>query len=194
MDEQRLWAPWRLEYISRGGDESETPAENSLDESPRFAPGADPECFLCRSAAESQDSLSRDRKNLVVHRGKHIVTLLNRYPYNNGHLLVAPRRHEGRLDKLSEAEWLEMHQVMATMIGHIERMMGAEGFNMGLNLGRAAGAGVPDHLHWHIVPRWAGDVNFITSVAGTRVIPQALDALWELLGDALSNESRDMSR
>ncbi len=194
MDEQRLWAPWRLEYISRGGGENETPAEDSPGESLLFAPGADPECFLCRCAAESQDSLSSDRENLVVHRGKHIVTLLNRYPYNNGHLLVAPRRHEGRLDKLSEAEWMETHQVISTMIGHIERMMGAEGFNMGLNLGRAAGAGVPDHLHWHIVPRWAGDVNFITSVAGARVIPQALDALWELLGDALSNESRDMSR
>ena len=124
-----------------------------------------------------------------MHRGPHIVTVLNRYPYNNGHLLVAPRRHEGRLDQLSEGEWIETHRVMSTMIGHIEKMMGAEGFNVGLNLGRASGAGVPDHLHWHIVPRWAGDVNFMTSLAGARVIPQALDALWELLSEALSNES-----
>ena len=121
------------------------------------------DCFLCRCAADSPDRRSTDRKNLVVYRGRHIVTVLNRYPYNNGHLLVASRRHEGRLEELSEAEWMETHP--------------------------AAGAGVPDHLHWHIVPRWAGDVNFMTSLAGARVIPQSLDALWELLGEALLNQS-----
>ena len=188
LDAERLWAPWRLEYVSRGEDQGETPPDVTTTDALSFAPGADPECFLCRCAADSLNPQTTDRVNLVVHRGRHTVVVLNRYPYNNGHLLIAPRLHKGRLDELTEEEQSEMHRTMSALTVHFEQLMRAEGFNIGLNLGRAAGAGVPDHLHWHLVPRWAGDVNFMTSLAGTRVIPQALDALWELLTEALSDK------
>ena len=122
-----------------------------------------------------------DRQRLVVERGEHTITLLNRYPYNNGHLLLAPRRHVARLDELGEDVQRELSQTLARMVDVLEKAMQPQGFNIGLNLGRAAGAGVPGHLHWHIVPRWIGDTNFMPSVAGVHTIPQALEALWELL-------------
>lgn len=175
MDEQRLWAPWRLSFIK---GEEERPASKP----PDLPSDADPECFLCRAAADDAD-----RKNLVVHRGAHTMTILNRYPYNNGHLLIAPLRHRARLDELSDATRRESLDVLAMWTGAIERLMNAEGFNIGLNLGRAAGAGTPGHLHWHLVPRWAGDVNFMPAVAGTRVMPQSLDELWLLLTEGLQS-------
>lgn len=174
----QLWAPWRLGYIK---GETETPAQPAADLD--WLPGADQTCFICRSAAERTD-----RENLIVHRGKLAVTVLNRYPYNNGHLLVAPMAHKARLDLLSDAEHLELMRTVASMASLIERLMNAEGFNIGLNLGRVAGAGLPGHLHWHIVPRWNGDVNFMPSIAGVKSIPQSLDALWELLAEALKTE------
>jgi ATP adenylyltransferase len=109
---------------------------------------------------------------------------LNRFPYNNGHLLVAPLRHQGQLSELTEQEQLDLQRWISYFVGEIQRLMKAEGFNVGLNLGRVAGAGLPGHLHWHVVPRWSGDTNFMPALAGVRVIPQALDALWELLHDA----------
>jgi len=142
--------------------------------------GGDPACFLCQAAPGGVD---RDR--LVVQHGQHALTLLNRYPYNNGHLLVAPKRHVARLDQLEAAEQLELVQTIALMIGLLERTIRAEGFNVGLNLGQIAGAGLPGHVHWHIVPRWHGDTNFMPTLAGIRVIPQSLGALWEVLIDAL---------
>ncbi len=177
MDAQRLWAPWRLSYIK--GNEPE-PAPKELE----LLPGADPECFLCRGVADAAD-----RENLVVHRGAHTVTVLNRYPYNNGHLLIAPRRHQARLDELAPETQRESLDVITRWIEVLERKINAQGFNVGLNLGRIAGAGTPGHLHWHIVPRWGGDVNFMPTVAQARVIPQALDELWLLLNDSL-NETR----
>jgi ATP adenylyltransferase len=102
-------------------------------------------------------------------------------PYNNGHLLVAPLRHVARLDELDEPVEGELFQTIARMNGLLERVMQPQGFNIGLNLGRAAGAGLPGHLHWHIVPRWVGDTNFMPTVAGVHTIPQSLEALWELL-------------
>ena len=109
------------------------------------------------------------------------MTVLNRYPYNNGHLLVAPRSHVGRLNELTPDEQLDLTQTISRMVLLLEKVLQPHGFNIGLNLGRAAGAGVPDHLHWHIVPRWAGDTNFMTTLAGIRVIPQSLEALWAAL-------------
>jgi ATP adenylyltransferase len=109
------------------------------------------------------------------------MVVLNRYPYNNGHLLVSPRRHVGELSDLTPAEQLEIHQLIVSMTGILRDKMKCEGFNIGLNLGRVAGAGVPGHLHWHIVPRWSGDSNFMPTLAGVRVIPQALDTLFEML-------------
>jgi ATP adenylyltransferase len=144
-------------------------------------PGADPECFICRAVADDQD-----RQNLLVRRSPLSVVILNRFPYNNGHLLVAPLRHQGRLGELTSHEQLDLQRWITHYVAEFERLMKAEGFNVGVNLGRAAGAGLPGHLHWHVVPRWSGDTNFMPALAGVRVIPQALDALWELLHDAPS--------
>jgi ATP adenylyltransferase len=168
-----------LAYVSGETGTDAATSEPAADAA-AWLPGADRCCFLCRAAAES-----RDRENLVVARGPLGLTLLNRFPYNNGHLLVAPLRHEGRLEALSAEEQVELSQTLSRLVGVLREAIHAEGFNIGLNLGRAAGAGVPGHLHWHIVPRWNGDTNFMPCVAGVKVIPQALDALWDLLLAAL---------
>jgi ATP adenylyltransferase len=146
-------------------------------------PGANADCFLCHGAPEGDD-----RQRLVVARGAHTITMLNRYPYNNGHLLVAPQRHLARLDDLGDALQLELSQTISRMVGALEKVMQPQGFNVGLNLGQAAGAGVPGHLHWHIVPRWIGDTNFMPSIAAVRTIPQSLEALWELLAAELGKK------
>ena len=172
---QRLWAPWRHDYVSGRSAETEKPRPT-----PKLPPGADADCFLCIGAADSGM-----RENLVVHRGPHALTVLNRYPYNNGHLLIAPRRHVGELSEMTRDEHFECMERLANLTRVYRDRLHAEGFNIGLNLGRAAGAGLPGHLHWHLVPRWFGDNNFMPVLAGTRVIPQSLDALWELVVDAL---------
>ena len=159
---ERLWAPWRLGYVARPAD----------------APPEEPACFLCRIQA---DDPARDRDNLLVERGRHSVAVLNRFPYNNGHLLIAPARHLGRLDELSPEVMLDGLEMVRRYVAVLEKAMTPDGFNVGLNLGRAAGAGLPGHLHWHIVPRWNGDVNFMTVLTDTRVIVQSLDAAWEVL-------------
>jgi ATP adenylyltransferase len=166
----QLWAPWRLGYIL--GDKGVTDPCRPED----LLPGADPACFLCHAMPPGDD-----RKRLIVRRGGHTVTLLNRYPYNNGHLLIAPRRHVARLDQLDKDEEQELSQTINRMVCLLERAMRPQGFNVGLNLGQAAGAGVPGHIHWHVVPRWTGDTNFMPTIAGINTIPQSLEALWELL-------------
>lgn len=168
---EQLWAPWRLGYIK-----GETEAPPRRETAPSWLPGADHACFICRGVAEQAD-----RENMIVARGQAVVTVLNRYPYNNGHLLVAPTSHKGRLDQLTTGEQQELLTTITQMTGQIEKLMNAEGFNIGLNLGRVAGAGLPGHLHWHIVPRWNGDANFMPVLAGVKSIPQSLDALWEIL-------------
>lgn len=175
MDQEALWAPWRLGYI-RG---EERPPRETLE----LPDGADPDCFVCRAAASE-----RDRENLLVHRGKLACTVLNRYPYNNGHLLVAPRRHQGALTELTPDEHHEIMTTISRWTDVLAHVVNAEGFNVGLNLGRVAGAGLPGHLHWHIVPRWSGDVNFMPTLAGIKVIPQSLDAVWEALSTAFNTE------
>jgi ATP adenylyltransferase len=147
--------------------------------------GADRQCFLCRAAATFDETADADRRLLVAARGPHAMVVLNRYPYNNGHLMVAPRRHVAGLSGLTPEEHLACMDWLARMTQLLGDLLKAEGFNIGLNLNRVAGAGCPGHLHWHIVPRWNGDNNFMSVLAGTRVIPQSLDALWELLTDAL---------
>jgi ATP adenylyltransferase len=107
--------------------------------------------------------------------------MINRYPYNNGHLLVAPRRHVAELSALRDDEQLELIHGVTRLCEVLKRTMKPEGFNIGLNLGRVAGAGLPGHLHWHIVPRWNGDTNFMPALAGVNVIPQSLEALFDLL-------------
>lgn len=170
----QIWAPWRLAYVA--GEEPPRPREVAL------PAGADANCFICRGVAE----LNADRENLVVARGQATIVILNRYPYNNGHLLIAPLAHKGRLGELADAEHLECQQYLSQAIGILETALKAEGFNVGLNLGRVAGAGLPGHLHWHVVPRWSGDTNFMPALANVKVIPQSLDALWEYLHEAWS--------
>lgn len=181
MNDERLWAPWRLEYVS-----GQAPAEAAPPEPSAWLPAADEKCFLCRDAATFDDSAA-NRQLLVVARDETAVVLLNRYPYSNGHLMVAPRRHVAQLSDMTADEHLACMNWLARMTQILSQVLRAEGFNVGLNINRVAGAGCPGHLHWHIVPRWSGDANFMTVLAGTRVIPQSLDALWELLRQALTD-------
>ena len=175
MKHEQLWAPWRLAYIK--GELVQPRADTSTLE---LLPGADVSCFICRAAADRND-----RPNLVVHRGRQVLTMLNRYPYNNGHLLVSPLTHKGRLDELTADEHAETADILTRFVSLLGELLNAEGFNVGLNLGRAAGAGVPGHLHWHIVPRWSGDTNFMPVLSDVDVISQSLDALWEMLAQKL---------
>jgi ATP adenylyltransferase len=179
MRYEQLWAPWRLGYLI--GDEADDEADRAV---PQWLPGADTSCFICRDVATPPD----DRRNLVVARGERTIAILNRYPYNNGHVLVAPISHQGELDQVDDLSHVEAMHTLSRIIGVIRKQMNAEGFNVGLNLGKVAGAGLPGHLHWHIVPRWNGDTNFMPVMAGIRVIPQSLDALWEFLSDALRSD------
>jgi ATP adenylyltransferase len=167
---EQIWAPWRLAYI-RGEDKLDRPAPKGS-----FLPGADPECFLCQAVADPEEPL-----RYVVEQTEHSLCVLNRYPYTNGHLLVAPRRHWERLEQLSPEEQMDLLQMLIRMIQRLERTLQPHGFNIGLNLGRAAGAGLPGHLHWHVVPRWQGDTNFMPVLASVNVIPQSLEALRQLL-------------
>jgi ATP adenylyltransferase len=186
---ERLWAPWRLEYVVGSETVDAAPPEPSA-----WQPNAQPECFLCRASAKFDASQNAERLLLVVDRGSYGLVVLNRYPYNNGHLLVAPLRHVGELSDMTRDEHAECMDRLAKLTAIYRERLNAEGFNIGLNIGKVAGAGLPGHLHWHLVPRWAGDNNFMPVLAGTRVIPQSLDALWELLKDSFPSRTRDASR
>lgn len=159
----RLWAPWRLSYVVS----AKPPTEH------------DP-CFICQGLAQKND-----RENLIAWRGAKNVVVLNRFPYNNGHLLVAPNGHKGQLHELAADEIVEMQQTIARLVGILGDLMKPDGFNVGLNLGKAAGAGLPGHLHWHIVPRWHGDTNFMPVLADTRVIVQSLDQFYTCLTERM---------
>ncbi len=173
MSPSRLWAPWRAPYITH------------LDRRPLRG------CLFCRArragtargVASSSESrrATHDRRHWVVHRGRRAFVLLNLYPYNNGHLLIAPLRHVATLAELTEAEILELWRLAARFIQRLDRQLAPHGYNVGLNLGRPAGAGVLGHLHLHIVPRWDGDTNFMSVTAGTKVISMSLDQLYRLL-------------
>jgi ATP adenylyltransferase len=175
MDQDRIWAPWRLSYLL--GDNSATAGP----EPQAWVEGADHDCFLCRAAARYDDQAAARRASLVADSSQHTVALLNRFPYNNGHLLVAPRRHVGQLHDLTDEEHLEAMHMLTQFTRLFSELIKAQGFNIGLNLNRPAGAGVPGHLHWHLVPRWTGDSNFMPVTGDARVISQSLEALWEAL-------------
>ena len=146
---KRLWAPWRLEYI-RSADEQEG-------------------CVFCRAHRAG------DEEGLVVHRGERAFVLVNRFPYASGHLMVSPVRHTGEFGTLEAEEIVEIHRLAGTALVVLAESMRPQGFNLGWNLGRIAGAGVVDHVHLHVVPRWAGDTNFMPVLADTRVLPEALE-------------------
>lgn len=179
MNHETLWAPWRLGYVQ--GRDTGPPAEPV--EPLAWRPGCDRDCFLCRAAAADS---ARDRPLGVLERTATSLVVINRFPYSNGHLLVAPLDHRATLGDLADEQLLDLQHRLTRWCRLIEDCMQAQGFNVGLNLGRVAGAGVPGHLHWHIVPRWSGDVNFMPTIAGARVLPQSLDSLWEQLAGAIS--------
>jgi ATP adenylyltransferase len=140
-------------------------------------------CFLCEAAAAKTDAERRQR--LVLWTTDLSVVVINQYPYTNGHLLVSPKAHKAEPSELSEAELLDMQRQTVRAIDLLKRAQSPQGFNLGVNLGRCAGAGVPGHLHQHIVPRWAGDVNFMSVVGDIRVVPQAMSALYDELMRAI---------
>jgi ATP adenylyltransferase len=146
---ERLWAPWRMEYIQGGAD----------------APG----CIFCDKAAEGDDEA-----NLIVHRGEAAYVLMNLYPYSNGHLMVAPYRHVAAPGDLDEGERADMWALLDRSLGVLTEVMAPHGFNAGINIGRVAGAGVEDHVHLHVVPRWNGDTNFMPVLADVKVMPEHL--------------------
>ena len=170
-----IWAPWRMAYI---GGEKKPKQEEPL----AFLPGAEPSCFICQGAVSPP---AADKERYILERTDHSIILFNRYPYNNGHLLVAPKRHVARLDLLAAEERADLLDSVTRWVAILEKAVNAEGFNVGLNLGRVAGAGLPGHLHWHIIPRWNGDTNFVTTCGSLKVIPQSMDALWDLLKEQM---------
>ena len=146
-----IHAPWRIEYIETLGEEPEG-------------------CFLCRAREETH----RDEENLLLWRTANCLVVLNRFPYTAGHLLIAPAGHTDSLEGLSREVMGEMMELNRDCLKLLERALNAQGFNIGLNIGRCAGAGLPDHLHLHVVPRWGGDTNFMAVLGDVRVIPQCL--------------------
>ncbi len=159
---KNIWAPWRMEYIHQLCEPKGT-------------------CFLC----QARDNPQEDDKNFLLLRGSHCFVMLNRFPYTGGHMLIAPYAHEGDLEKTGDEVLLEMMQILRKMKHLLETVMRAEGFNVGLNLCHCAGAGLPDHLHLHIVPRWSGDTNFMSVLGEIRVIPEGIEKTFKKLKEAL---------
>jgi ATP adenylyltransferase len=157
---ERLFTPWRREFIESAASEAHQAT-----------------CFLCAAAASPHE----DRSNLVVHRDQRVFVILNRYPYNSGHVLVAPYAHTGDFAALDAATAADLMHVSQRSVGVLQQVYVPHAFNLGLNLGRTAGAGLPDHLHVHVVPRWAGDTNFMPIVGETKVLPESLDQTYARL-------------
>ena len=145
-----LWAPWRLEYIKQADEQVE--------------------CVFCEEAAGNL----AESESLLVHEGEAAVAILNKYPYSSGHLMVAPRRHVGSLAGRTDEAALEIHRLSVAGVDVLDRIYGPGGFNLGWNLGHVAGAGIADHVHLHVVPRWSGDTNFMPVLADVKVLPEHL--------------------
>ena len=157
-----LWTPWRYQYISQASEADS--------------------CIFCAAAADSNDEA-----RLVVHRADHCFVLLNRFPYTSGHVMVVPYAHLATVEALPDAAAVEMIRLAQRTERILRRVYKPEGLNMGINLGKCAGAGVAGHVHLHILPRWVGDVNFMTSVGETRVMPEDLAVTWKKLNAAFLN-------
>jgi ATP adenylyltransferase len=153
----RLWAPWRIKYIETGNVEG---------------------CIFCGKPDQGED---KDADNYIIHRGKHAFVLLNLYPYIGGHTMIAPYKHTGSMEELTDNELLEMFSLVRKTTGTMKEVFSPDGFNVGMNIGEAAGAGFGDHIHIHVVPRWAQDTNFMPVLTDTRVISEALDETYERL-------------
>ncbi|MBI4019053.1 MAG: HIT domain-containing protein [Candidatus Aenigmarchaeota archaeon] len=161
---ERLWAPWRLEYLRRAFKKQK--------------------CIFCYLAKEK-----KDEKNHILYRAEKVFVMLNKYPYSPGHLMVSPYRHVDRIARMTEEERHEMTDVAAKFSVMLETALKAEGFNMGINQGRLAGAGFDKHVHMHVVPRWKHDVNFMVPVAGTKVIPETLEQTYAKIKAAMNQAS-----
>ena len=158
---QQLWAPWRMSYITNAKEEG---------------------CIFCNGQHEGNDS-----ERLVLHRGKHTIVMLNKYPYNNGHLMVAPRRHVASLEDLKPEEAIDLMADIQRCCVLLKEVLSPQGFNIGANLGKVAGAGIEDHIHFHIVPRWQGDTNFMPILTETRVIPEHLAETYNRLSQVFKD-------
>ena len=156
---KQMWAPWRMDYIKNVQQQG---------------------CFMCAAFADDHDE-----DNLIVQRGEHCAIIMNRYPYNNGHLMVSPYRHIANMEELSSEEQLEMMTLATRCVTLLKKIMCPHGFNIGINIGEVAGAGLKDHIHLHVVPRWSGDTNFMPVFGQTKVIPQDITDVWHLLQDAM---------
>ncbi len=162
---ERMFTPWRMAYIAG-------PHERG--------------CILCEKPGED-----KDRDNLIVYRGEQCYVLLNLYPYNNGHLMIAPYAHIATLEDLPPETAAEMIHLTQKSIRALRRALSPHGFNIGMNLGRVAGAGIADHVHLHVVPRWQGDTNFMPLICGTKLIPEWLDETYEKLYRAFQDLERN---
>lgn len=156
---ERMWAPWRLKYIEAAS--GKPPSDG---------------CIFDDLPAANEDTT-----NLILFRGETAFVIMNAFPYTNGHLMVAPFRHTNDITNLTDTELLEINQLVAKCVSWIQKAYRPDGFNIGVNVGRAAGAGIPGHIHWHVVPRWDGDTNFMGVVGDVRVMPQSLDESYERL-------------
>ena len=154
-----LWSPWRYRYISKADPASE--------------------CIFCQKSAET-----RDKENLIVHRAEHNFILLNLFPYTSGHLMIAPYQHVAFLGSASDVALHEMMLLAKAAERHLGAIYKPHGFNVGMNLGESAGAGIAGHIHLHVVPRWTGDANFMTTVGEARVLPEALETTYEKVAQA----------
>ena len=159
MSKKRLWAPWRLGYISQTRKAK-----------------VSSKCLFCEKGKSNSDI-----RNLVIARGRFCFCLLNLFPYTNGHTMIVPYRHVADLGSLKKEECLELFELAHQMMKRMRRSLAPHGYNLGINLGRAAGAGIPGHLHLHVVPRWVGDTNFMPIFSSTRIISQSLDSAHKLL-------------
>jgi ATP adenylyltransferase len=159
----QLWAPWRMELIAKGGGQSG--------------------CIFCDLPRSKND-----RENLVLGRTPHTFAILNRFPYNNGHLMVVPRRHTADLVALPAEEHEELGEMLRVAMRLVGQAYRAQGYNLGMNLGPAAGAGIAEHLHWHVVPRWTGDTNFMPVLGDTKVMIEHLLESWDRLRPSFEAE------
>lgn len=159
---EKLWAPWRMAYVEVAKPQG---------------------CIFCDKPRED-----RDEENLILQRGKTAFVIMNAFPYNNGHLMVAPYRHTAELESLSPEERDELMALAQESLRLLQAAFGPNGYNLGMNLGRVAGAGIADHLHLHVVPRWDGDTNFMPVIADTKVLPDSLQSSYRKLREALQRQ------
>lgn len=163
---ERLWSPWRMEYILSDREKGQ--------------------CIFCEATRED-----RDEENLILYRGKHAFVILNLYPYNNGHLMVVPYEHVSSTEDLDPEVLTELMLLVNRSLELLRKVMSPQGFNIGINMGASAGAGIEDHVHIHVVPRWTGDTNFMPVLATTRVVPELLSKTYAMLQATLREEGKE---